>query len=69
MPFIGLSDPKHIVSDTYDQEVSLFKMGRMPALFVIDKTGAVRYQHYGHDMQDIPENNTILTLLDQINTA
>lgn len=43
-------------------------MGRMPALFVIDKTGIVRYQHYGHDMQDIPENSTILSLLDELNT-
>lgn len=43
-------------------------MGRMPALFVIDKTSIVRYQHYGHDMQDIPENNIILSLLDELNT-
>ncbi len=43
-------------------------MGRMPALFVVDKTGLVRYQHYGHNMQDIPENSLILTILDQLNT-
>ncbi len=40
----------------------------MPALFVIDKTGQVRYQHYGNSMSDIPENKSILNLLDALNT-
>lgn len=67
IPFIGLSDPEHYISDTYDQEVSLFKMGRMPALFVIDKHGRVRYKQYGKSMSDIPQNKDILEMLDEIN--
>lgn len=67
IPFPGLSDPQHFVSDTYDQEVSLFKMGRMPALFVVDKRGRVRYEHYGKSMSDIPQNKDLLELLDEIN--
>jgi peroxiredoxin len=44
-------------------------MGRMPALFVIDKLGQVRYQQYGKSMSDIPRNQDILALLDEMNKA
>jgi peroxiredoxin len=67
MPFIGLSDQRSKVGDLFCQEVNLFKLGRMPALFVIDKNGLIRYSHYGNSMSDIPENNEILGVLDNIN--
>ena len=67
LPFIGLPDPKHTVLKRYGQEVNLFKLGRMPAQVVIDKAGTARYAHYGHSMQDIPENQEILALLHEIN--
>ena len=51
----------------YGQEVNLFKLGRMPAQVVIDKAGVARYVHYGHDMTDIPANEEILSLADEIN--
>jgi peroxiredoxin Q/BCP len=51
----------------YGQQVNLFKLGRMPAQMIIDKSGTLRYIHYGHSMQDIPENAELLELLDQIN--
>ena len=63
LPFTGLPDPKHTVLKTYGQEVKLFKLGRMPAQVIIDKTGTVRYVHYGHSMSDIPKNQEILALL------
>ena len=63
LPFTGLPDPKHTVLKIYGQEVKLFKLGRMPAQVIIDKTGTVRYVHYGHSMSDIPENEEILDLL------
>lgn len=66
MPFVGLSDPKSRVSDTYQQEVNLLKLGRMPAIFVIDLEGNIRYLHYGDAMWDIPDNKEILGVLDQI---
>jgi peroxiredoxin Q/BCP len=68
MPFIGLSDPEHTVANRYGQEVSLMRLGRMPALLVIDKAGRVRYAHYGSSMQDIPKNADILALLDELNS-
>lgn len=67
LPFIGLPDPKHSVLKLYGQEVKLFKFGRMPAQLLIDKAGIVQYVHYGHDMTDIPKNQEMLALIDEIN--
>ena len=67
LPFIGLPDPTHSVLKLYGQEVNLFKLGRMPAMVIIDKSGLVRFVHYGHDMADIPDNNDVLQSLRTIN--
>jgi peroxiredoxin len=67
IPFIGLPDPGHKVGDLYHQEVNALKLGRMPALFVIDKTGVIRFKHYGSSMSDIVPNKKLLSLLNKIN--
>jgi peroxiredoxin len=67
LPFVGLPDPKASVLKLYGQEVNLFKLGRMPAQVIMDKAGMVRFVHYGHSMADIPFNDEILGLLDQVN--
>jgi len=67
LPFIGLPDPKASVLKLYGQEVNLFKLGRMPAQVLIDKAGVARFVHYGHSMSDIPRNEEILALGDEIN--
>ena len=67
LPFIGLPDPKASVLKLYGQEVNLFKLGRMPAQVLIDKEGIARYVHYGHSMSDIPSNQEIFELVDEIN--
>ncbi|MBN2305136.1 MAG: redoxin domain-containing protein [Anaerolineae bacterium] len=66
-PFVGLPDPDHRVAKLYGQQVRWLKLGRMPALVVIDKQGQVYYQHHGNSMRDIPENQRILALLDELN--
>jgi peroxiredoxin len=66
-PFPGLADPQHTVADLYHQQVSLLKLGRMPAVLIVDKAGQIRYQHYGESTSDIPLNQEILQLLDQLN--
>ena len=43
LPFIGLPDPAHTVLKRYGQEVKLFKLGRMPAQVIVDKSGMARY--------------------------
>jgi peroxiredoxin Q/BCP len=67
LPFIGLADPTHTVAGRYGQEVKLLKLGRMPALMVLDKTGRARHKHYGSAMSDIPPNREILAILDGLN--
>lgn len=66
LPFTGLPDPKHTVLKTYGQEIKLFKFGRMPAQLIVDKTGIVRFVHYGNSMSDIPDNDELLTLVTRI---
>ena len=64
LPFIGLLDPEHRVLKLYGQEVKIFKLGRMPAQVMIDKSGKVRFVHYGHSMADIPGNKELLDLIE-----
>jgi peroxiredoxin len=67
LPYIGLPNPDFSVLKSYGQEINLFKFGRMPAQVVIDRQGIARFVHYGNSMSDIPENEEILVLLDQLN--
>jgi peroxiredoxin Q/BCP len=67
LPFIGLPDPNHSVLRLYGQEVNLFKLGRMPAQVIVDRSGIARYVHYGKAMSDIPENDELLALLEELN--
>ena len=67
MPFTGIPDPRHTIAKLYSQKVNLFKMGRMPALVVVDKEGRMRYRHYGDSMSDIPSDEEILSFLDDLN--
>lgn len=66
LPFIGLPDSEHRVLKLYGQEVSLFKLGRMPAQMLIDKSGRLRYVHYGHSMADIPSSEETISLLESL---
>jgi peroxiredoxin len=67
MPFPGIADPQHVTAKRYGQEVKPLKMGRMPALIIIDKQGLIRFKHLGQSMSDIPPNRNILALLKQLN--
>jgi peroxiredoxin Q/BCP len=69
LPFIGLSDPDHVVARLYKQEVNLFKLGRMPLNCIVDTSGRIRFIHYGSSMADIPDNLTFLNVIDELNAA
>jgi len=69
IPFIGLPDSDHRVARMYKQEVNLFKLGRMPLSCVVDRKGYIRFAHYGASMQDIPPNEELLRVIDELNTA
>jgi peroxiredoxin Q/BCP len=68
MPFIGLADPRHSVAEKYEQKVSLLKLGRMPALMIVDKKGRVRFSHYAENMRDYPTLAEMYSVLDSLNS-
>jgi len=68
MPFTGIPDPNHlIVESLYSQKFKLIKGGRMPALAIIDKSGKLRLMHYADSMADIPTDQDILVMVDELN--
>lgn len=67
MPFVGLPDPDHRVARLYGQQVRWLKLGRMPAMVVIDQQGRVHYRHHGKSMADIPPVEEVLAVLDELN--
>jgi len=69
IPFIGVPDPDHRVARMYRQQVKLFKLGRMPLNCVIDARGYVRFAHYGASMSDIPGNDDLFHVIDELNAS
>lgn len=69
IPFPGLPDPDHSVARIYRQEVNLFKMGRLPLNCVVDAKGHIRFAHYGSSMKDIPSNEVLWDVIDELNAA
>ena len=63
LPFVGLPDEKGRVARLYHQKVHLTKLGRMPALFILNKAGIVRYTYYSSSMKDIPRNEDLFPAL------
>ena len=64
-----------LLADDQFRNARLFKsyddFEEMPihSTVLIDKAGVARYVHYGHDMQDIPENAELLALAEEIASA
>jgi len=56
------------VVDLLKQEVIVTKLGRMPAILIVDKKGIIQYAYYSDGMQDIPENEKVLEVLRKINS-
>ncbi len=66
MPFPGCADIGSKVADTYQQEVNILKLGRMPAEVIIDRNGIIRFLHYGESMSDIPQIPQLLEVIDSL---
>jgi peroxiredoxin Q/BCP len=67
LPYPGLPDPQTQVAKLYKQEVNLFKLGRMPLNAIVDRGGFIRFIHYGYSMSDIPDNESLLQVIDELN--
>ncbi len=63
LPFIGIPDPEGKLGKLYGQEWNPLKLGRMPALFIVDQQGKIRFAHYGKNMADIPANTEMLNVI------
>lgn len=63
LPFPIVSDPEHRLAQLLGQEVKVLRLGRMPALLVIDAAGMVRAAWYGESMRDIPQVEEVLAVL------
>lgn len=63
LPYLGLPDPSGELAKQYGQQWKLFKLGQMPAQFVVDCQGKIVFAHYGSGMSDIPKNQEMLHLI------
>ncbi|MDD5224861.1 MAG: redoxin domain-containing protein [bacterium] len=63
LPFLGLPDDRGKVAQLYRQKVVFEKLGRLPAIFIVDPLGFVSYAHYCADIFDFPTNEKLLPIL------
>ena len=66
LPFVGIPDPEGILGKRYGQQWSLIRLGRMPALFVVDRKGDIAFAQYATNMADIPGNAYLINLLKEL---
>ena len=62
-PFSLLPDAEHVVFDAYDVVSTMMSLGQRPALFVVDRTGTVRFDSIGTQQWQIPSNDNVLAVL------
>lgn len=66
IPFPCLPDPDRDVFRLYDVKSAMVSLGQRPALFVIDREGAVRYAYLGWQQWEIPSVDETLAQLDAL---
>jgi peroxiredoxin len=67
LPFVGIPDERERVARPYNQKIIFEKLGRLPAIFVVDLFGVVAYSHYSSNIQDFPPNEKLLQVLENQN--
>jgi peroxiredoxin len=65
-PFPLLADPEHGVFDAYDVTNKLLSLGQRPGVFVVDRTGIVRFDSVGTQQWQIPDNESVLAVLSSL---
>jgi peroxiredoxin len=65
IPFIGCPDLRSAVAAQYHQEVNWMKLGRMPAVLLIDMEGNIRFHQYGESMSNIPSDADVFRIFDE----
>ena len=59
-------DKTHEVVRMLHQEVKIFKLGRLPAVMIVDGGGTIQWTYYGSDLRDIPRNKEIFEVLEKL---
>lgn len=59
-------DTKHDIVTLLKQDVKILRLGRLPAILIVDKKGIIRYAYYGSSFLDIPSNRELLRTLTKI---
>ena len=67
VPYPIVSDADHHVFDAYDVASRALSLGQRPALFVVDRTGVVRFDSVGTQQWQIPTNERVLGVLSSLN--
>ena len=62
-PFSLLPDADHVVFDAYDVVSTMMSLGQRPALFVVDRSGTVRFDSIGTQQWQIPSNDNVLAVV------
>jgi peroxiredoxin Q/BCP len=65
-PFPLLADADHVVFDAYDVVSTMMSLGQRPALFVIDRSGTVRFDSIGTQQWQIPSNDNVLKVVSSL---
>ena len=55
-----------VVFDAYDVVSTMMSLGQRPALFVVDRSGTVRFDSIGTQQWQIPSNDNVLTVLSSL---
>lgn len=66
LPFTGIPDPEGKLGRLYGQQWKTLKLGRMPAVFIVDTEGRIALARYGENMADIPRNEELLALIEKL---
>lgn len=59
-------DRTHEVVRMLHQEVKIFKLGRLPAVLIVDGDGLIQWAYYGSDLRDIPKNMELFAVLEKL---
>ena len=69
LTYLGVPDPEGRITSRYRQQWKLFRLGRMPAQFLVDCAGKLAFAHYGTSMSDIPQNAQMLKLISNLDSC
>ena len=65
-PFPLLADTEHVVFDAYDVASKMASLGQRPAVFVVDRTGVIRFDSIGTQQWQIASNDEVLEVVSSL---